>query len=163
MRQLYTFIARGIHLKISSKRFIAGLLATTLSLTAPFTSFALTGESAQGNNGGGIKTGAGGDFSANIVNGGAGPTSGKIGVRLSLVDAKDHTKVISVDDNGKPRVVDLLYVTKETFGYQAYGVQHPSGVSGKYHSILQDRYTFVNVKTQVLMNYDDNKDKIDWY
>ena len=146
-------------MKISSKRFIAGLLATTLSLTAPLTSFALTGESAQGNDGGGIKTGAGGDFSANIVNGGAGPTSGKIGVRLSLVDAKDPSKVISVDDEGRPRVVDLLYVTKETFDYQAFGKPHPAGVSGKYHSILEDKYTFTNTKTQPLMDVEHDWDK----
>ena len=134
-------------MKISSKRFIAGLLATTLSLTAPLTSFALTGESAQGNDGGGIKTGAGGDFSANIVNGGAGPTSGKIGVRLSLVDAKDPSKVISVDNDGKPRVVDLLYVTESTFKHQTREM---------YWSNLEPQYMYINAKTQPLMNVAEN-------
>ena len=138
------------------KQITASLLATILLVSTPIASFAGNtsglGENASGNTQAGINTGAGGDFSANLENNGAGPTSGKIGIRLSLVDAKDPTKIISVGDDGvTPRVVDILYVEKETFNYQAYGMEHTaSGRSGKYHSILQKEYTFNSIKTQSL-------------
>ena len=68
------------------------------------------------------------------------------------MDAKDPTKIISVGDDGvTPRVVDILYVEKNTFDYQTQGTLHTaSGRSGKYHSILQKEYTFNSIKTQSL-------------
>lgn len=94
-----------------------------MSLSTAFTSSATNvsgmGENANGNSNAGIKTGSGGDFSANISENGHGLTSGKIGIRLSLVDAKDPTKIISVQDDGvTPQVVDILYVEAEAFKHQ---------------------------------------------
>ena len=148
------------------KQITASLLATILLVSTPIASFAGNtsglGENASGNTQAGIKTGSGGDFSANLENNGAGPTSGKIGIRLSLVDAKDPTKIISVGDDGvTPRVVDILYVEKNTFDYQTQGTLHTaSGRSGKYHSILQDEYTFNSIKTQSLTSEADKEGQI---
>lgn len=118
------------------KRFIASLLAAAMTLTSPISSLADVSGSGQGNAGAGVITGRGGDFSANVD---SSLTSGKLGIRLTLVDRNDPTKIISVDDNGKPRVVDFLYVTQDTFDYQA---------GGQYWSKLEDWYTYVNPKTQ---------------
>ena len=148
------------------KQITASLLATILLVSTPIASFAGNtsglGENASGNTQAGINTGAGGDFSANLENNGGGPTSGKIGIRLSLVDAKDPTKIISVGDDGvTPRVVDILYVEKNTFDYQTQGTLHTaSGRSGKSHSILQDEYTFNSIKTQSLTSEADKEGQI---
>ena len=134
-------------MKIKPKRLLAGLLAGTMSLSTAFTSFAVTDGSSQGNNGAGVVTGAGGDFSANIIDGGNGAKSGKIGIRLSLVNAKNPSEVISVDNNGKPRVVDILYVTYDTYIHQTQEM---------YHSNLSFENTFINIKTQPLMTVAKN-------
>lgn len=128
---------RGTARDMRLKNVLASLLAVTLSLTAPLTSLAAgdLDDSAQGNNQAGTITGAGGDFSANILND---YTSGKIGFRLTLVDRKDPTKILSVDDNGNPKVVDFLYVTAPTFVTQ---------VSGGYYSALLPEYTYLSPKT----------------
>lgn len=113
------------------KRAASSLLALSLVLTAPISSLANTGGSAAGDNTGGVNTGGGGDFGVN-------KPSGRIGLRLSLVDSNNPEKVISVDENGKPVVVDLLYVTEETFKYY----------TTSYRTQLSQENTFTSVKTQ---------------
>lgn len=113
------------------KRAASSLLALSLALTAPISSLANTGGSAAGDNTGGVNTGGGGDFGVN-------KPSGRIGLRLSLVDSNNPEKVISVDENGKPVVVDLLYVTEETFKYY----------TTRYRTQLSQENTFTSVKTQ---------------
>lgn len=113
------------------KRVASSLLALSLALTAPISSLANTGGSAAGDNTGGVNTGGGGDFGVNK------PT-GRIGIRLSLVDSDNPEKVISVDENGKPVVVDLLYVTEDTFKYY----------TTSYRTQLSQENTFTSVKTQ---------------
>ncbi len=124
------------------KQTATGLMAATLAISSPLSAFAIGGNNA-GNNAAGVVTGAGGDFSANIT---GDNTSGKIGIRMTLVDAKDPQKIISVDDNGNPRVIDMLYVNEDTFDHQTMGM---------YHSNLEDRYTYVNPKTQDLKTLAD--------
>lgn len=50
----------------------------------------------------------------------------RLGFRVSLVDRNDPTKVISVDDEGNPKVFDLLLANEETYqrytGYSTDGV-----------------------------------------
>ncbi|MCD8223834.1 MAG: hypothetical protein LUC99_03125 [Clostridiales bacterium] len=83
------------------KRLLAGMLSAVLSLTTPLSSFAYTpAGSAAGANASGNVTGAGGDFSANITHT---STSGKIGIRLTLVNRNDPSEILSVDDKGKGR------------------------------------------------------------
>lgn len=127
-------------------RLLAGLLAVTMSLSSVFPSLAFN-DSAQGNNGAGIVTGSGGDFSANVT---GTPTSGKLGVRLSLVRASNPSEVISVNKDGKPMVVDILYVTESVWNHQAYE---------GYHSNLDSKYMFTNVKTQNLMDAENDWNK----
>lgn len=129
----------GNNFKIGIKRLTACLLSATITLgCAPIQSFAIGGN-ASGDNSTGVITGAGGDFSANIS---TDPReSGKIGVRLSLVDNNNPSEVISVDENGNPMVLDLLYTTKLQFTNQAVG---------NYLSNLKGEFTYSSVKTQDL-------------
>ena len=131
------------------KKLMAGLLAAAMTLTTPMSAFAL-GHNAAGNDNSGIITGRGGDFSANISengNGltisenGNGLTSGKIGIRLSLVDANNPSNVISKDAQGNTRVVDLLYVNQNAWEHQT---------SGAYYSQLVSAFAYNSVKTESL-------------
>lgn len=115
------------------KRMASSVLAVSLALSAPISSIADTGGSAAGDNTGGVNTGGGGDFGVNK------PT-GRIGIRLSLVDSDNPEKVISVDESGNPVVVDILYVTEETFKYYADG----------YRTTLTPDNYYTSVKTQEL-------------
>ena len=121
------------------KRAASSLLALSLALTAPISSLANTGGSAAGDNTGGVNTGGGGDFGVNK------PT-GRIGIRLSLVDSDNPEKVISVDESGNPVVVDILYIDEPTWKYYA----------GNYRTPLTLENTFTSVKTQdILTNMTD--------
>lgn len=125
-----------MHSKLTN-RFISTLLTFTLLFSNTLVSFAGTEDhNAQGNDNKGIVTGKGGDFSANISDD---YTSGKIGLRFSLVDMEDPTKILSVDDAGNPQVVDILYVTQEQFIAQT---------AGGYNSKLEPQFAYTSVKTQ---------------
>lgn len=121
------------------KRAASSLLALSLALTAPISSLANTGGSAAGDNTGGVNTGGGGDFGVN-------KPSGRIGLRLSLVDSNNPEKVISVvptEDGGyAPRVVDILYLDKETWEYY----------EKQYRTVLTEDNFYTSVKTQDLAN-----------
>ena len=122
------------------KKLMAGLLAAAMTLTTPMSAFAL-GHNAAGNDNSGIITGRGGDFSANISENGNGLTSGKIGIRLSLVDANNPSNVISKDAQGNTRVVDLLYVNVDAWNHQ---------IGGSYYSPLYTAFQYNSVKTENL-------------
>ena len=117
------------------KRAASSLLALSLALTAPISSLANTGGSAAGDNTGGVNTGGGGDFGVN-------KPSGRIGLRLSLVDSDNPEKVISVvpTEDGKyaPRVVDILYLDEDTWDYYI----------GGYRTRLTNDNIYTSVKTQ---------------
>ena len=121
------------------KKLMAGLLAAAMTLTTPMSAFAL-GHNAAGNDNSGIITGRGGDFSANISENGNGLTSGKIGIRLSLVDANNPSNVISKDAQGNTRVVDLLYVNQNAWEHQT---------SGAYYSQLVSAFAYNTVVRQI--------------
>jgi hypothetical protein len=154
-RDTYAFVAvqerSMIGMKRKAKQLLASCLSVAMALTSPLTSFAdeksFANSSANGNTEAGYVTGAGGDFSANISDGGAGLTSGKIGIRLSLVDPNDPSRVISVDNDGNPQVLDLLYVTEDTWEHQT---------REKYHSDLYGAFTFNSIKTQSLTSVETN-------
>jgi hypothetical protein len=141
-------------MKRKIKQFLAGCLSIAMTLSSPVASLAAStdfdGVSAGGHDDKGYVTGKGGDFSSNIEDGGNGLTSGKIGIRLSLVSPDDPSQVISVDDDGNPQVVDLLYVTEDTWKHQTLE---------NYHSDLLDKFTYTSVKTQSLMNLEDNSEQ----
>lgn len=132
------------------KRAASSLLALSLALTAPISSLANTGGSAAGDNTGGVNTGGGGDFGVN-------KPSGRIGLRLSLVDSNNPENVISVvpTEDGKytPRVVDILYLDEDTWNYYANDYRTPLIHENFYTSVkTQDRLT-----TLVDKGKDDNK------
>lgn len=146
---LKAYIEKGVIMQYI-RRFISVLLCTCLTLSTPLVSLAgslSADHNAQGNNINSVITGKGGDFSANISND---YTSGKLGLRFSLVDYNDPTKIISVDDAGNPQVVDVLYVTAEQFAKQTLGIELLNGGinTGFYRSELKDWYTYTSVKTQ---------------
>ncbi len=128
-------------------RATSSLLALNLALSAPLTSFAARdlNDFAAGNTQAGVVTGSGGDFSANVT---GTNSSGKIGIRLTLVDRNSPEKIVSVDSQGNPMTVDLLYVTKDAWDHQAY--------SGTYRSTLYDQYRFINPRTQGLYSEADS-------
>ena len=124
------------------KKFLSVLLSLNIAMSTPLVSLAkdMSG-SAGGSNAGGVTTVSGGDFGVNRPN-------GRIGIRLSLVDNNDPSKVISVDPKGDPMVVDLLYVDEGTYN---------GFTQGGYLSILQDNYKYSAVKTQSIDGYPANK------
>ena len=83
---------------------------------------------------------SGGDFGVNRP-------SGRIGIRLSLIDRNEPSKVISVDESGNPMVVDIMYVDKST--YEGF-------TNGGYLTALNDNYRYSAVKTQSI----DQRNKI---
>lgn len=120
------------------KKFTALTLACLTALTSiPLTSFAATGVggNASGSSTGGVVTSSGGDFGVNI----SPDRTGRIGIRLSLVDRENPEKVISVDNDGNPQVLDIMYVTSGQFAYF---------ISGQYLTKLTEDNTYSAVKTQ---------------
>ena len=115
------------------KKFISILLSLNIIISTPLLSLAGDiGGSAGGSNAGGVTTVSGGDFGVNRP-------SGRIGIRLSLIDRNEPSKVISVDESGNPMVVDIMYVDKST--YEGF-------TNGGYLTALNDNYRYSAVKTQ---------------
>lgn len=92
-------------MKIYIKRYLIFLLSFIIIFTGCFTSYGMSGLNNNTNNSS-ANLGGGGDF---------GTSSGKFGLRFSLVDARDPNKVISVDSNGNPCVIDMWYCTYAQF------------------------------------------------
>ena len=96
------------------KRIAALSLACLTAISTPLISLANTGlgGNVAGSSSGGQLTSLGGDFGVNV----SPDRQGRIGIRLSLVDSTDPSRVISVLPDGEtPMVVDILYVDKATF------------------------------------------------
>lgn len=95
------------------KQFISIFLALTVALTSipltPTIAYADTGktleDSASGKTGKG-SVGAGGDWGNDV---------GKSGIRISLVSADDPSKVVSIDKDGNPAVVDIIFGTEAQY------------------------------------------------
>lgn len=123
------------------KRSICFILAFTLLSTS--TAYADMNANADNNNGQSVITGAGGDFGAN-------GTDGRIGVRFSLVYKNNCEKVASINENGEPLVIDILYTNRDRFNYY---------IGGEYLSPLYSQYIYSAVKTQSI----NSKNKIKLY
>lgn len=138
-----------LNIKKKLKSLTALALATATFLSTPLQSFAAGGleGNAGGSSGTGIVTSTGGDFGVNTAED---PTQsmGRIGIRLSLVNADDPTQVISKDNNGNPTVVDILYTSN--LHYLNFAV-----LNGGYFTAVDWAETgFSSVKTQPLMARD---------
>lgn len=96
-----------MQLKHRIKQFTAVALSCLLVISTPLTAYAVGGNTGSGDNEG-IHGGYGSDMGSNREN-------SRLGFRVSLVDRNDPTKVISVDDEGNPKVVDFLLANEETF------------------------------------------------
>lgn len=95
-----------LNVKNKLKQLTALTLAGLTALSSPITALADTGlgGNVAGSSQGGVVTSSGGDFGVNVS-----PTrEGRIGIRLSLVDGKEPSRVISVTPQSrKPMVVDI--------------------------------------------------------
>lgn len=94
------------------RRFISTVLALTVALTSmplsPITAYAegkTLEDSASGKSGKG-SVGAGGDWGNDV---------GREGIRISLVSANDPKQVVSVDKDGNPAVVDIIFGTEAQY------------------------------------------------
>ena len=143
-----------ISIRNKLKRISALTLACLTAISSPLTSFADTGlgGNASGSDHGGVTTVSGGDFGVNV----SPDRLGRIGIRLSLVDANDPGKVISyLPDGQTPMVVDILYVDKATFKhYTAPPDQYLTALTGdnKYSAVKTQSYT---EKNQIVTVYYD--------
>ena len=134
-----------------TKKRVNSLFSMLLALTMMFSSVSMEvfaggkesglGDNAAGNNTSGIQTAGGGDFSANITPDAT--NTGKIGVRFSLVNNANPSEVISVDDEGNPIVLDIVFATWE---------QWLNIVFGNQLTALTPENEFSSVKTQELMS-----------
>ena len=96
-----------MQLKHRLKQFTAIALSCLSVISTPLTAYAVGGNTGSGDNEG-IHGGYGSDMGSNREN-------SRLGFRVSLVDRNDPTKVISVDDEGNPKVFDFLLANEETF------------------------------------------------
>lgn len=107
-----------VKIKNKIKRLAALTLAClTATTSVPITSYAIGGNTGAGDQAG-IVGGVGSDLGANR------PAS-RIGFRVSLVSKDDPSQVISVNDNGNPKVIDFLFTDEANFqkytGYKTNG------------------------------------------
>lgn len=124
------------------KQLTALTLAGLTALSSPISVLADNGlgGNASGSSQGGVVTSSGGDFGVNVS-----PTrEGRIGIRLSLVDGKEPSRVISVDPDGKPQVVDILYVNENVFN----GFTQRDNAGNVYLTELLEENEYSAVKTQ---------------
>ena len=97
-----------MNIRYKLKQSIALLLAClTATTSVPITSYAIGGNTGAGDQAG-IVGGVGSDLGANR------PAS-RIGFRVSIVSKDDPSKVISVNDNGDPTVIDFLFTDEANF------------------------------------------------
>lgn len=111
-----------MRLKHKLKQFTAIALSCLSVVSTPLTAYAVGGNTGAGDNEG-IHGGYGSDMGSNRPN-------SRLGFRVSLVDRNDPTKVISVDDNGNPLVVDFLLTSEERFKYYTGFDKHLKPVEG---------------------------------
>lgn len=124
-----------MRLKHKLKQFTAIALSCLSVVSTPLTAYAVGGNTGAGDNEG-IHGGYGSDMGSNREN-------SRLGFRVSLVDRNDPTKVISVDDEGNPLVVDFLLANEETF--QKYtGRTTDLGMTGAvgWRSTLENDHIF---------------------
>lgn len=125
-------------IKQALKKVISAGLSVALALSPAITSYADgTAGNASGSDHGGVVTFSGGDFGVNV----SPERLGRIGIRLSLVNADNPQEVISVTPDGKTRVVDILYVDKGTF-------EHYTSGDSAYLTPLTGDNMYSAVKTQ---------------
>ena len=138
-----------LNIKKKLKSLTALALATATFLSTPLQSFAAGGleGNAGGSSGTGIITSTGGDFGVNVNTDDPMNSQGRIGIRLSLVNADDPTQVISKDNNGNATVVDILYTGALQYAGFATG-------NGYFTPIDWAETGFSSVKTQPLMARD---------
>lgn len=111
-----------MQLKHRLKQFTAIALSCLSVISTPLTAYAVGGNTGSGDNEG-IHGGYGSDMGSNRPN-------SRLGFRVSLVDRNDPTKVISVDDNGEPVVIDFLLTSEERFKYYTGFDKHLKPVEG---------------------------------
>ena len=125
-------------IKQALKRITSAGLSVALALSPAITSYADgTSGNASGSDHGGVVTSSGGDFGVNV----SPERLGRIGIRLSLVNADNPQEVISVTPDGKTRVVDIIYVDKGTF-------EHYTSGDSAYLTPLTGDNMYSAVKTQ---------------
>lgn len=126
---------------IKLSRITSQILALSIVLTPitqPLTSYADYNDSATGDGNTHIDTSTGvGDW---------GNIGGRSGYRISIVDADDPTKVISLDKAGNPQVVDIILCTEDDFNY----VCGPIDGSAPSRAFGRKALAFSNAKTQSL-------------
>lgn len=139
-----------LNIKKKLKSLTALALATATFLSTPLQSFAAGGleGNAGGSSGTGIVTSTGGDFGVNVDVTNPENSMGRIGIRLSLVNADDPTQVISKNNNGEEAVVDILYASMR----QYYGFTNE--INGYFTPVDWAETGFSSVKTQPLMARD---------
>lgn len=121
--------------RITSQILALSMMLTTI--TQPLTSYAYN-DSATGDGNTHI------DTSKNV--GDWGNIGGRSGYRISIVDADDPTKVISLDKDGNPQVVDIILCTEDDFNY----VCGPIDGSAPSTAFGRKALVFSNAKTQSL-------------
>lgn len=126
-------------IKQALKKVISAGLSVALALSPAITSYADgTSGNASGSDHGGVVTSSGGDFGVNV----SPERLGRIGIRLSLVNADNPQEVISYAPDGTTKmVVDILYVDEGTYKRYTEG-------ANAHLTPLTDDNTYSAVKTQ---------------
>lgn len=132
-------------IKQALKRITSAGLSVALALSPAITSYADgTSGNASGSDHGGVVTSSGGDFGVNV----SPERLGRIGIRLSLVNADNPQEVISYLPDGKtPMVVDILYVNEDTYKHYTEGANAyltPLTDDNKYSAVKTQSYTEKN-------------------
>ncbi len=147
-------------IKQALKRITSAGLSVALALSSAITSYADgTSGNASGSDHGGVVTSSGGDFGVNV----SPERLGRIGIRLSLVNADNPQEVISYWPDGQtPMVVDILYVDEGTYKRYTEGANAhltPLTLDNKYSAVKTQSYTEKNEIYTVF--YDEVADKLD--
>lgn len=147
-------------IKQALKRITSAGLSVALALSPAITSYADgTSGNASGSDHGGVVTSSGGDFGVNV----SPERLGRIGIRLSLVNADNPQEVISYLPDGKtPMVVDILYVNEDTYKRYTEGANAhltPLTDDNKYSAVKTQSYTEKNFIYPVF--YDEVKEYLE--
>lgn len=147
-------------IKQALKRITSAGLSVALALSPAITSYADgTSGNASGSDHGGVVTSSGGDFGVNV----SPERLGRIGIRLSLVNADNPQEVISYLPDGKtPMVVDILYVNEDTYKRYTEGANaHLTSLTddNKYSAVKTQSYTEKNFIYPVF--YDEVKEYLE--
>lgn len=130
-----------------AKRVISTIVASTMMVTNCSVNALAGGDGSKvkqssagdGNGGSSVPPATGGDFGVR--------DNPKNGVRISLVDIDDPSKVVSVDENGDPTVIDILYTTEGGFNESSasFTTLHEDHV---LRAVKTQRYDDANVQNQ---------------